>query len=403
MRRLRLLAGLLAGLLLGTGCAAGRASPTSAEAPVDAYEARLDEAGLGLRGANRDATLADLEKLAHELETRLQKRPEDARLHALLARTAFYLRNARQALASAERALALAPDLAWPHYVRAFFLGAQGKAEEALADATRAAELEPKQGRHWQLLGTLYLQLDRSAEAQAAIDKALALEPRNAQALFFLGLLYMDQGKTEAALEAYEKARTYEPEFAMAHYNAGQLHQLRGESAQALECFQKAADLDPQDWRTRAKLVQLHQTLGNQEKRDAEREALLLLHQAGKVDKEYFVRDQFQEAGRTVIAVESFTLEGDWAKRYEFQVYAPDAREPALVISLGSYAFTNAFAREKNPSAPRVFHLDAYYPDKTHETYGFFEGEPSYDDTRARVVSILRGEVKPTSSTTPGK
>ncbi len=401
MPRLQLLGSLLALLLLGAGCTAGRAHSTPSGSVADGTEARLERARLALRGPEREATLTDLEELARELEARLKERPEDARLHGLLARTAFYLQREEKAFAEAERALALAPEQAESHYIKAFLLGGQDKAEAALTHATRATELDPGQGRYWQLLGTLYLQLDKPVEARGALDKTLALEPRNAQALFVLGLLAMDEGKADEALEAYEKAREYEPGFAMAHYNAGQLLQLKGESAAALERFQKAADLEPDDWRTRAKLVQLHQALGNKEKRDAEREALLLLHQAGKVDKDYFVREQFQEAGRTIMAVENFELEGDWAKRYEFQVFAPEQERPTVVISLGSYTYTNVYAREKDPTGPRLFHLDGYHPDGAHDTYGFFNGEPSYDDTRKMVVSIVKGELQPMSSTKP--
>lgn len=403
MPRLHLLGGVLALLLVGAGCTAGRAHSTASGSMAAATEARLERARQGLRGPEREATLTDLEELSRELQARLKESPEDARLHGWLARTAFYLQREEKALAEAEQALSLAPDQAESHYIKAFLLGGRNQAEAALAHATRATELEPGQGRYWQLLGTLYLQLDKPAEARAALDKTLALEPRNAQALFVVGLLAMDQGRPDEALEAYEKAREYEPEFAMAHYNAGQLLQLRGDAAAALERFQKAAELEPDDWRTRAKLMQLHQALGNKEKRDAEREALMLLHQAGKVDRDYFVRDQFQEGGRNVMVVENFALEGDWAKRYEFQVYAPDQERPTYVISLGSYAYTNAFAREKDPEGPRLFHLDGYHPDGAHDTYGFFNGEPSYDETREMVVSILKGELKPMSSTKPSQ
>lgn len=368
MHRLRLLGCLLALLLVGTGCVAGRASSGALDSP-DAIEARLDRALVELRAPNPEATLADLEKLSRELRTRLEKSPEDGRLHALLARTAFYLRQEEQAKAAAERAIALAPDLPEPHYIRAFFLGARGQAEAALADALRATELDARQGRYWQLLGTLYLQLQKTAEARGAIDKALALEPRNAQALFFLGMLAMEEGKPEEALEAYEKA----------------------------------AELQPDDWRTRARLVQCHQALGNKEKRDAERESLLRLRRAGKVDQEYFVREQFQEGGRKVMVVENFELKDDWARRYEFQVYEPGTDKPAFVISLGSYSYVNALVRKENASGPRMFHLDAYYPGNVHETYGFYEGEPSYEETRELVLSILRGERKPISGTTPPK
>ncbi|WP_083682034.1 tetratricopeptide repeat protein [Archangium sp. Cb G35] len=400
MPRLQLLGCVLALLLAGAGCTAGRVHSTPSGS--DGTEARLERARLALRGPDHEAVLTDLEKLERELEAQLKERPEDARLHGLLARTAFYLQREEKAFTEAGRALAREPDQAESHYIQAFLLGGQDKAGEALAHATRATELEPKQGRYWQLLGTLYLQLDKPVEARGALEKTLSLEPRNAQALFVLGLLAMDEGRPDEALAAYEKAREYEPDLAMAHYNAGQLMQLRGEWAAALERFQKAAELEPGDWRTRTKLVQLHQALGNKEKRDAEREEVLLLRQAGKVDKDYFVREQFQEAGRTVMAVENFELEGDWAKRYEFQVFTPDQERPALVISLGSYSYANVFAREKDPEGPRLFHLDGYHPDGGHDTYGFFNGEPSYDETREMVVSILKGELKPMSTTKPG-
>ncbi|QRK10367.1 tetratricopeptide repeat protein [Archangium violaceum] len=403
MPRLQLPGGLLLVLLAGAGCTAGRAhAPTSASAS-DAYEDRLERARLGLRGSGREAALSELETLAHELETQLEKSPREARLHALLARTAFLLNQEEKALAEAERSLALKPDQAEPHFIKAFVLGSGDAVEAALASARRATELDSRQGRYWQLLGTLYIQLDKPAEARGAIDKTLALEPNNAQALFLIGLLHMEQGRHLEALDAYEKAREVEPAFAMAHYNAGQIQQLKGNHAAALERFQKAAELEPQDWRTRAKLVQLHQALGHKEQRDAEREALLLLRQAGKVDKEYFIREQFSEAGRNVMVVENFELEGDWARRYEFQVYTPDQERPSLVISLGSYSFANTFAREKDPNGPRLFHLDGYHPDNAHDTYGFFQGEPSYDETREMVLSVLRGELKPMSSTKPGK
>jgi tetratricopeptide (TPR) repeat protein len=299
-------------------------------------------------------------------------------------------------------------DEAESHYQRAFSLGGEGKAAEALPDALRATGLDAGKSRYWELLGMLYLQLEKPAEARAAIDKTLALEPDNAQALFVLGMLHLDEGRADEALAAYEKARAARPDFTLAHYNAGQLHQLRGEAAEALECFQKAAGLEPEDWKTRAKLVQMHQTLGHKAERDSERESLLLLRQAGKVDKDYFVREQFSVDGQNVMAVENFELEGDWARRYEFQVFKPGAERPSLVLSLGSYAFVNALNREddakeggKKEKGPRLFHLDGYHPDNSHDTYGFFQGEPSYDETREQVLAILQGELRPMSSTKP--
>jgi|GEM_PF-963217 len=398
MSRRHLLQGaaLLAALFMGPGCASSRLSRPLTEADHDTYEARLDRAQPFLKNTHQNQ---DLESLARELEARLEHQPQDARLHALLARTALSLHHQEQARAEAEQVFALTPDSAESHYLRAFFLGGREQAPTALAEARRATELDPGLGRYWRLLGTLHLQLHQPTEARTAIERALALEPDDLQTLFLSGMLAEDEGKDDAALAAFERARTIAPDFALAHANAGRLLQERGQFEAALACFQKAADLEPRDWRARERLVQLHQALGHTAQRDAEREALLKLRQAGLVDQDFFIREQWREGERSIVVVENFDLTGDWARRYEFQVFAPGLERPERVISLGSYAFTNAFAREKNPSAPRLFHLDAYGADDSHETYGLFEGEPSYDNTRARVLAILHGELEPTSST----
>ncbi|ATB29379.1 tetratricopeptide repeat protein [Melittangium boletus] len=389
-------AALLVALLMGPGCATSRLSRPLTDAERDTYEARLDRAQPFLGNAQGNQ---ELESLARELETRLEHQPQDARLHALLARTALALKREEQARAESQRALELAPDSAESHYLRAFFLGGREQAPTALAEARRATELDPGRGRYWRLLGTLHLQLHQPTEARTAFERALALEPDNAQTLFLSGMLAEDEGKDDEALASFERARTVAPDFALAHTHAGRHLQDQGQFEAALACFQKAADLVPQDWRARERLVQLNQALGHTAQRDAERAALLKLRQEGRVDQDFFIREQWREAGQTLVVVENFELTGDWARRYEFQVFAPGLERPERVISLGSYAFTNAFAREKNPSAPRLFHLDAYGADDSHETYGLFEGEPSYDDTRARVLAILHGELAPTSST----
>ncbi|WP_095983742.1 tetratricopeptide repeat protein [Cystobacter fuscus] len=402
MRRLRLPGALLALLLMGAGCAASRAARPVSEQDREGYEARLRKAQALQRGAHQDASREELESLAREVGERLGKHPRDVGLHAVLARTALALRQPDRARVETERVLALAPDQAEAHYLQAFLLGGARQPAAALAEARSATRLDPHQGRYWQLLGTLHLQLEQPTEARAALSRALEVEPHDAQGHFLLALLSLDEGKPDEALTALERARELEPDFVLAHTQAGQLLQQRGESTAALACFQKAATLEPRNWRTRESLVQVHQALGNTARRDAEREALLELRQEGLVDQDYFIRERWREGEHTVVVVEDFELKGDWAKRYEFQVYAPGGKQPVRVISLGSYAFTNAFAHEQDPSLPRLFHLDAYAPDDTHETYGLFQGEPSYDDTRAKVLAILRGELEPTSSTKPG-
>ena len=74
----------------------------------------------------------------------------------------------------------------------------------------------------------------------------------------------------------------------------------------------------------------------------------------------------------------------------------PDSDELELRVSLGSYPGTNEVWRATHKPKPkkgdRVFHLDAYYPNRAHSTLGFHFPEPGYDQTRAMVVRFVRGE-----------
>jgi hypothetical protein len=83
---------------------------------------------------------------------------------------------------------------------------------------------------------------------------------------------------------------------------------------------------------------------------------------------------------------------------YSFEVRAPGAED--YRISLGSYEGTNQVGWENGarPRSIRLYHLDLYRP-KLHETYAFYEGQPSYETVRAAVISILAGESKAMSST----
>ena len=74
----------------------------------------------------------------------------------------------------------------------------------------------------------------------------------------------------------------------------------------------------------------------------------------------------------------------------ESRVFKKGASKIAYTISLGSYDATNEFAHASGavPKGIRQFHLDGYY-DWGHATYGFFAGEPAYDDIRKRVVAIV--------------
>lgn len=170
----------------------------------------------------------------------------------------------------------------------------------------------------------------------------------------------------------------------------------------ALKAWLEYRKLAPDDWRGRAKLVQAYQATGNIKQRDEERAELIRLWEKGEDpdlrQQATFCREQIIEANRRVFVLEYFRPGGENMVVYSFQVQAPGAE--GYRISLGSYDGTNRVGWElgQRPRSVRLYHLDLYRSN-LHATYGFFEGQPTYETVRENVMSILSGKAKAMSST----
>ncbi len=110
--------------------------------------------------------------LAHTLNRALDHRPESAGLHQAAGRVLHRLGRTSEAIAAAEKAVALHPD-----YVQALIQLAQ-----------------------------LYQQTNRHQDAQERLEQALQLGVRYADVYYLLGNLYRRNGKLERARWAYEQA-----------------------------------------------------------------------------------------------------------------------------------------------------------------------------------------------------
>jgi serine/threonine-protein kinase len=133
----------------------------------------------------------------------------------LATRTAFALghepagssRAREKALAAAEKAVALAPDLAEPYeargLVRMFILWDW---EGARADIERALTLAPGSNDAWRRQSQLLLVLGRTAEAAAAIRKAIELDPLGWGNWQWLGQVQFSRGEFASARAALERA-----------------------------------------------------------------------------------------------------------------------------------------------------------------------------------------------------
>ena len=225
--------------------------------------------------------------------------------------------------------------------------------------------------------------------------------------LFHEGNDLMEKGEREKALEKYEAALAVEPKAKGPLYNGGLVAFLLGKYEVAIRHFKALKEILPEDAQVRAKLVQAYSGADKKKERDAEIEALYALRKETEDEDlqtlKFFCREQFEAGGKKVMVFEHFEWVGERAVRYRFVVLDSEGKE-AYRISLGSYATMQGFAEDMGTVKPgqRYCHLDGYFPGNRHATYGFFAGEPPYDEIREKVVGILTKKEQALSSSQPG-
>lgn len=376
-------------------------------APENPFRSRV-EALLALTraGSSKEASTTG-RKLEQELLVAAKAKDKSSETLVLLGRAQLYLGDTEAAALSLDEAIKLdARDVDAQFYrgVAARILRAY---EVSLRHFRTVTELAPKEARGWSELGAALSGTDDHAAALVALQKAIALDPKDALAHAIAGQLLIRTGKGPQGIALLEKALVLEPRDLEAAYNAGLYYQLNGVPKRAIERFEQVAKADAADWHVRAKLVQLNQSLGHPDARDRWRDEVLALYRAKKLDPRVkeFCREQFEVKGQRVLAYESFELEGERAVRFSFRVMTLPDEKLLRVISLGSYDFTTQYMRGSGElkANERAWHLDGYFPDNSHKTYGIFTAEPNYEGTRGMVVDVLDGKLKESSSTTPGK
>jgi len=377
-------------------------------ADLEGIKERIGNGRAMLRTKQHEEGVSILKGSITELNQLANEQPQNGSIAFQLGMVNFYLENDADAIVAFNKASELDKEDSSPYFFKALIARFGGDFDTAEKEFKTACKLEPNVYRNWYELGVTLSKKDNNREAISAFEKAVSLEPEQ-EVKYKLALAHMSIGQHDEAYPLLKEITSAQPSNVDAAYNMGQLCQNLGKNEEALSSFLKVVEENPSDWRAKSKIIQLYQVTNQLKERDEHRTQLLKMRTTGDIEslsqKAFYCRDQFSVAGNDVMVFEYFELTGDRAIRYSFVVLDPKTNETEYKISLGSYDSTNDISHELGEieEGTRLFHLDGYYPRGAHKTFGFYKGEPEYDDIRIEVIKIIAGEQKEISSMTPDK
>jgi tetratricopeptide (TPR) repeat protein len=158
--------------------------------------------------------------IAVELAKKVQALDDsDPNIHALWG--AIYLRQGRydQAIAEGEKAVALGPNQALPHFLLAMFLHHTGRYKKALLLLRKAMRLDPYYPfTYLELLGSVYLQMGEYEKAVEAFKMLVVREPHSIVGHQGLAIAYIRLGRKEQVRSEVAEVLRLFPEFSLEVY-----------------------------------------------------------------------------------------------------------------------------------------------------------------------------------------
>jgi len=212
-----------------------------------AYEAYLRGLALGEVSAGVDSDRAALT----QFEAAIAADPAFAAAHAMRSTMLAAVANASSSaeeverfydlsIAAAERAIALAPELARGHLALGFALN-NGRLDRAKAAPhyRRAQELAPGDADTQGAVAIFYAYGDQQPLAMQMIDRVLELDPLNALAFRTAGFIALLARDYSAAIARAQQALKLNPGLASAHFAIGNARLMQGDVTGAQAAFEE--------------------------------------------------------------------------------------------------------------------------------------------------------------------
>jgi tetratricopeptide (TPR) repeat protein len=185
-------------------------------------------------------SLAEKEVLAA-----LAEEPNSDRAHNILSHCQSNQQRHDPAIASAQQAIALAPDDPFHYYRLACVYKAAGQYELAQKAIATSLQLDPNMAETYGIAAAIYQKQGKTAQMLAFADKGLALDPEHQTCwnMRVLALLIAERMQ-DAETEVVRLLQLY-PDHAFSHSARGWVAIYRGKIAHSLEAFKSALQIDP--------------------------------------------------------------------------------------------------------------------------------------------------------------
>lgn len=327
---------------------------------------------------------------------KVAKHPEDAEAQYRLAVAYRHELQSREAVPHIVEAIQRNPLVGKYHAERGLLVFlAEGdltekSSNDAIADFEKAVALEPQNSDVWVMFGDFQNQLDKPALALPKYERALLLSPTHAAALHGKGMILFQQNKWDDAKvclqNAYDLDREYEAQAKKKGENFRRdINQetLSDLPASYLSHFQR---ID-----VTLSLARIHERQADHPKRDQYFDQLYTIHREANDSIDSFVRDEFDVDAYHVVAHEFYSFSSSHPSKFVFEIKKDGkATNDFRLIAISS-----------KPS-PGSQQANRFYLQRvrlgllTHTTtYKVFDTLPSYHETKALLLDVLREEAQP--------
>ncbi|WP_433685994.1 hypothetical protein [Nocardia sp. CA-119907] len=196
------------------------------------------------------------EAAEHQLRVALMRDPEHVISRAVLALALSHQAKHVAAVTEAKKAIQLAPNWWYPHYVAGCVLHQADREADALRAAQAALQIDPTVPRIWILLAWVHLAREEWWLSVQAARQGLTYDPHDSELVGIMTMALSEIAEAPGAMANAAEAVRLGPKEPLAHLAYGFAALAIGDTGNAASAFREALRLDPSMDLARRQLIE---------------------------------------------------------------------------------------------------------------------------------------------------